>query len=201
MMLHHVSVGVKDVVAAGRFYDAVLGPLGYRRVMDYSPGAIAYGEKDGPPEFWIGLPHDRSVATPGNGTHIAFAAHDIAAVQGFYKEALEQGAADEGEPGPRPEYGPDYYGAFARDADGNKIEAVLRPEPHVSRAKLPKPAKAKAKRTKAKAKKASTKKAGKAPSKKAKPVKKAAAKKAKTATKKAAKKPAKTKAKKKARKR
>ena len=126
MILHHVSVGVKDVVAAGRFYDAVLGTLGYKRVMDYSPGAVAYGDADGPPEFWVGQPHDRNLATSGNGTHIAFAAKSIQAIHAFYKSALEHGATAEGEPGLRPEYGPDYYGAFVRDLDGNKIEAVLK---------------------------------------------------------------------------
>lgn len=179
MILHHVSVGVKDVEAAGRFYDAVLGALGLKRLRDHSSGAVAYGEPDGPPEFWVGLPHDRKRASSGNGTHIAFAARNIAAVQAFYKAALEHGAADEGEPGLRPQYGPHYYGGYARDLDGNKIEAVLRVEPRVAHVKLPKPAKAK------------TRTAG---AKKDGPAKKSAAGKAgKTVAKKAAKKPAKKK--------
>ena len=55
-MLHHVSVGVRDVARAATFYDPVMKALGYKRVADYSPGAIAYGEAKGKPEFWIGLP-------------------------------------------------------------------------------------------------------------------------------------------------
>ena len=59
-MLHHVSVGVRDVARAASFYDPVLKALGYKRVADYSPGAIAYGESKGKPEFWVGLPHNQS---------------------------------------------------------------------------------------------------------------------------------------------
>ena len=59
-MLHHVSVGVTDVERAAKFYDAVLGTLGYKRVMEYLPYAIAYG--DSGPSFWIGLPHNQQDA-------------------------------------------------------------------------------------------------------------------------------------------
>jgi catechol 2,3-dioxygenase-like lactoylglutathione lyase family enzyme len=150
MILHHVSVGVKDVAAAGRFYDAVLKTLGYRRVMDYSPGAVAYGAEHDKPEFWVGLPHDGGKAATGNGTHIAFRAPNVEAVHAFHQMALENGGSDDGKPGPRPNYGPHYYGAFVRDPDGNKIEAVLKPEPRVARVKMP--AKAAKKRAAAKPK-------------------------------------------------
>ncbi len=69
-MLHHVSVGVADVERAAKFYDAVLGTLGYKRVMEFMPYAIAYGEAS--PSFWIGLPHDQQAASVGNGAHIGF---------------------------------------------------------------------------------------------------------------------------------
>ena len=176
MILHHVSVGVKDVERAGRFYDAVLGTLGYSRYWEIMPFAIAYGEKGF--DFWVQLPHDGQPASVGNGYHIAFNAKTKQAVHAFYDAALTNGGTDDGEPGPRPDYGSDYYGCFVRDPDGNKIEATLHPEPRVAKAKPAKPVKAKAR------KKAAAKKA----------------KKAKTAKKKAAKKPAK-KAKRKARKR
>ena len=142
-MLHHVSVGVADVERAARFYDAVLGALGYARTAQYLPYAIAYGVDA--PEFWIQLPHDQGKPSPGNGVHISFAAATKDAIQEFHALAIENGGADEGEPGPRPDYGPDYFGAFVRDLDGNKIEATLRPEPKAARAKPARRAKAKTK--------------------------------------------------------
>jgi catechol 2,3-dioxygenase-like lactoylglutathione lyase family enzyme len=124
-MLHHVSVGVKDVNRAAAFYDPVLKALGYKRVMEYLPYAVAYGESKDRPEFWIQLPHNQSVATTGNGTHIGFIAKSKGAVNAFHEAALKAGGSNNGEPGPRPDYGPQYYGAFIYDLDGNKIEATL----------------------------------------------------------------------------
>jgi catechol 2,3-dioxygenase-like lactoylglutathione lyase family enzyme len=124
-MLHHVSVGVRDVARAATFYDPVLAALGYKRVADYSPGAIGYGERDGQPQFWIGLPHDKGAASVGNGTHVGFIARSKKAVMAFHEAALKAGGSNNGEPGPRPDYGPAYYGAFIYDLDGNKIEATL----------------------------------------------------------------------------
>ena len=126
-MLHHVSVGVSDVARAAKFYDAVLATLGYKRVADFSPHAIGYGETA--PAFWIGPPHDGRPMSCGNGVHMGFSARSKAQVQKFHAAALAQGGSNNGEPGPRPDYGPDYYGAFVYDLDGNKIEAVLRPRP------------------------------------------------------------------------
>jgi len=122
-MLHHVSVGVADVARAAQFYDAVLGTLGYKRVMEFMPYAIAYGETA--PAFWVQLPHDKNSASVGNGVHIGFIARSKDAVQSFHAAGLANGGKDDGAPGPRPDYGPDYFGAFVLDLDGNKIEAVL----------------------------------------------------------------------------
>lgn len=124
-MLHHVSVGVRDVARAATFYDPVLAALGYKRVADYSPGAIGYGEIDGQPQFWIGLPHDKGAASVGNGTHVGFIARSKKAVMAFHEAALKAGGSNNGEPGPRPDYGPAYFGAFIYDLDGNKLEATL----------------------------------------------------------------------------
>jgi catechol 2,3-dioxygenase-like lactoylglutathione lyase family enzyme len=122
-MLHHVSIGVADMERAARFYDAVLGALGYKRMADYMPYAVAYGDTSY--SFWVQLPSDKNPARPGNGVHIAFNAKNKRAVQSFHRTALEAGGRDEGAPGPRPEYTPDYYGCFVRDLDGNKLEAVV----------------------------------------------------------------------------
>lgn len=150
-MLHHVSIGVADVERAAQFYDAVLKKLGFKRVMEIMPYGIAYGLKM--PQFWVQLPHDQSTPTSGNGTHIAFNASSKAAVNAFHATAVSAGGRDEGAPGPRPEYTPEYYGAFVRDPDGNKIEAVF------FDMSMSKPAASKAKSRKAKpAKKAAAKK-------------------------------------------
>jgi catechol 2,3-dioxygenase-like lactoylglutathione lyase family enzyme len=124
-MLHHVSVGVQDVARAAKFYDPVLATLGYKRVADYSPHAIGYGEREGQAQFWIGQPHNKGPASVGNGTHVGFIALTKNAVNAFHEAALKAGGSNNGEPGPRPDYGPDYYGAFIYDLDGNKIEATL----------------------------------------------------------------------------
>jgi catechol 2,3-dioxygenase-like lactoylglutathione lyase family enzyme len=154
-MLHHVSVGSTDVVRAGKFYDAVLKPLGYKRVMDFSPGAIAYGETKDRPEFWVQLPHDQNAASVGNGTHVGFIAKSKGAVLKFHEAALKAGGSNNGEPGPRPDYGPAYYGAFIYDLDGNKLEATLLAP--VKAAAAAKPAKKTAKKTKKAAPKKKTK--------------------------------------------
>ena len=124
-MLHHVSIGVASVERAAKFYDAVLSTLGFRRVMEVMPYGIAYGLKM--PQFWVQLPHDKNGPSSGNGTHIAFNAESKAAVKAFHAAALAAGGSDDGAPGPRPEYTAKYYGAFVRDLDGNKIEAVYLP--------------------------------------------------------------------------
>ena len=147
-MLHHVSVGVRDVERAAKFYDPVLKALGYRRIMEFLPYAIGYGERGGHPEFWVQLPHNRQTAASGNGTHVGFGARSKAQVNAFHAAALAEGGSNDGEPGPRPDYGPSYYGAFIYDLDGNKIEATLN---------VPARPAAKAKATRRPAKKASKK--------------------------------------------
>ncbi|MBU6372065.1 MAG: VOC family protein [Alphaproteobacteria bacterium] len=130
MPLDHVSIGVRDVKAAKAFYDAVLAPLGMAPLMPVEvPGAglvsVGYGDAgSAKPTFWIGLPINRGAPSAGNGAHLAFAAPSREAVDAFYLAALEHGGHDDGSPGLRTEYHPDYYGAFVRDADGNKVEAV-----------------------------------------------------------------------------
>ena len=90
-------------------------------MMEFDGGA-GYGREV--PEFWVGAPHDGGKAVAGNGTHIGFSAASKEEVDAFHAKALELGGADDGKPGLRPEYLPNYYAAFVRDPDGNKIEAV-----------------------------------------------------------------------------
>jgi catechol 2,3-dioxygenase-like lactoylglutathione lyase family enzyme len=118
--LSHVSIGVTDIPRARRFYDAVLATLAIRMMVEFE--GAGYGREF--PEFWIGHPHDGKPASAGNGTHICFNAESKEQVNAFHAKALELGGTDEGAPGLRPEYMPNYYAAFVRDPDGNKIEAV-----------------------------------------------------------------------------
>ena len=167
-MLHHVSVGVADVERAVRFYDPVLATLGYKRVMEFMPYAVAYGEDA--PVFWVQLPHDQQPASVGNGVHIGFSAATREAVHAFHAAALSAGGTDNGGPGPREMYGPDYYGAFVIDLDGNRLEATLHPVPAKSRSAAGSGTKATAKRgtaAKRNKKRAKKKPAARTPKKKA----------------------------------
>jgi len=126
MALDHVSVGVADMKKAKAFYDAVLAPLGMVPVMPVEISGrlvgLGYGD-DGHPSFWIQFPINGQAASMGNGVHIGFRAKTRADVDAFYLAALEHGGIDDGAPGLRHEYHPNYYGAFVRDPNGNKIEA------------------------------------------------------------------------------
>ena len=116
-MLDHISLRVADFARAQAFYDAALAPLGLARVMGDGENFTGYGEAQ-KPFFWIGR------AAGGGAVHVAFAAPDRATVDAFYSAAVAAGGRDNGGPGLRPEYHPDYYGAFVLDPDGNNIEAV-----------------------------------------------------------------------------
>ncbi len=124
-MLDHLGIQCTDMQASAAFYDAVLAPLGARRLMDFG-GAIGFGVPE-KPDFWI------SELDSGDGfreSHIAFVAADRAAVRAFFAAAVAAGAEVLHEPRVWPEYHPAYYGAFVRDPDGNNVEAVCHaPEP------------------------------------------------------------------------
>lgn len=107
---------------SGAFYDAALGALGLRRVFD-GDHSIGYGLIDGQDLLLLNL--DPRASPPGPGFHLAFAAPSRAAVDAFHAAALRIGGQDNGGPGLRPDYGPDYYAAFLVDPDGHRIEAVI----------------------------------------------------------------------------
>ncbi len=123
-MLDHLSIGVSDLASAGRFYDAVLAPLGYVRLFTKTRG-IGYATPGAKDEPFAILAAGAEAKAPGTGCHIAFSAPSREAVAGFHRAALSMGATDEGAPGPRPAYGEGYYAAFVRDPDGYRLEAVL----------------------------------------------------------------------------
>ena len=119
-LLHHISFGVRDLARSAAFYDAALGALGFRRVYEDAT-VVGYGLVDG--EDLISLKLRPGAAAPGAGFHLAFSAPSRAAVGAFHQAALRVGGQDQGEPGLRPHYGPNYYAAFLLDPDGYRIEA------------------------------------------------------------------------------
>ncbi|NKR40039.1 VOC family protein [Rhodococcus hoagii] len=125
-MLDHLGIQCVDIEAGAAFYDAVLAPLGGKRVVEPAPGVIGYGVPPHP-DFWISplVPPDAGFRE----NHVAFVADTRAAVDAFYAAAVEAGAEVLHAPREWPEYHPGYYGAFVRDPDGNNVEAVChRPE-------------------------------------------------------------------------
>jgi catechol 2,3-dioxygenase-like lactoylglutathione lyase family enzyme len=123
-MLDHVSLGVSDLARSRRFYDAVLSPLGLVRIVDFSGRGSDYGAAAGSLGVQFTVTQERGVAAPYPGVHLCFRAPSRDAVRAFHAAALAAGGRDDGAPGLRPHYHPDYYAAFARDPDGYRIEAV-----------------------------------------------------------------------------
>jgi len=133
-MLTYVYLGTNDLKLATRFYDAVLAPLGMQRCVTGDPEwdrvSAGWGtyEDDGVRELalWVGTPFNQQPATTGNGTMVAFMASSRQAVDDFHAAALAHGGISEGAPGLRTHYNPDFYAAYVRDLDGNKLAAVCR---------------------------------------------------------------------------
>jgi catechol 2,3-dioxygenase-like lactoylglutathione lyase family enzyme len=124
-MIDHVGFAVADAGRSRCFYEQALAPIGITLIMSVTPeqtesGGTAHGfGSNRKPFFWVG-DNERV----GEGTHVAFAVETRAKVRDFYEAALAAGGRDNGPPGLRPHYHPDYYGAFVLDPDGNNIEAV-----------------------------------------------------------------------------
>ena len=127
-MLLYVTLGSNDLKRAGAFYDKALATLGLKRRKE-DEVEIGYGaEDDVRCRLWVVTPFNRMAATVGNGSMVALEAQSRAAVDAFYAAALESGGTDEGAPGLRP-FHPNFYAAYVRDPDGNKLSAVCeRPE-------------------------------------------------------------------------
>ena len=125
-MIDHVSIPVRDLAAGKAFYGHVLAPLGHV-VLAERPATVGFGKKY--PEFWLNLRPDLEAAPQDTGTHICLRAPSEEAVRAFHAAALAHGGRSDGEPGPRQAAMTVYYGAFIRDPDGNKIEAVCFPPP------------------------------------------------------------------------
>jgi len=122
-LLHHISIGVADLQAMARFYDAALSPLGQVRVWD-GPQSIGYGFPGQGDKLLLNL-RDAGAHAPGAGFHLAFGAESREAVDRFHAQALAHGGTDNGAPGLRAHYGQNYYAAFVVDPEGHRIEAVI----------------------------------------------------------------------------
>jgi catechol 2,3-dioxygenase-like lactoylglutathione lyase family enzyme len=124
-LIDHITFGVSDFARSVRFYDLAFAPLGVKRLFDVplerTGGIPVTGYGNDRPCFWIA----EADATRGK-LHIAISAQSRLAVEAFHREALAAGGRDNGAPGLRPHYHPDYYGAFVLDPDGHNIEAVCR---------------------------------------------------------------------------
>lgn len=119
-MIGYVTLGTNDLQRAAKFYDKIAALMDTPRMMEFDT-FIAWGKFGGPAGVALTQPHDGQPATVGNGVMVAFAARDKAHVDEIYRVALENGATDEGAPGPRGDDG--FYAAYFRDPDGNKLNA------------------------------------------------------------------------------
>ncbi len=123
-MIDHISVAVGNFEASKKFYTRALAPLGYALIMEFPPeqtggtGVAGFGVP-AKPDFWI-----RGGGAGAPPSHVAFHAPNRAVVDEFHKAALSAGGHDNGAPGLRVHYHPNYYGAFVLDPDGHNIEAV-----------------------------------------------------------------------------
>ncbi len=120
-MIDHVSVAVRDLEQSARFYQAVLGAIGYEQ-LETRPHTVGFGKTY--PEFWINLRASMAQVAADCGAHVGLRVRAAELVDAFHAAALAAGGSSDGAPGLRPQHGEGYYAAFIRDPDGNRIEAV-----------------------------------------------------------------------------
>jgi catechol 2,3-dioxygenase-like lactoylglutathione lyase family enzyme len=133
-MITYICLGTHDLQRAVRFYDPVMAALGHARCR--TPGEEDFGDLMGWGSYndhgahevalWLGKPFDGGPPSSGNGTMVAFRATSWTQVDAFHEAAVTSGGSSEGAPGLRPQYNPDFYAAYVRDPDGNKLAAVCR---------------------------------------------------------------------------
>lgn len=124
-MFSHIMIGANDVKALVAFYDVILEPLGlvrdHHQTADSPAGFIWQRRGERWPQFAVRRPFDGRPATVGNGVQISFAAASPEQVRTAWRTALRNGGSDEGEPGIRPQYNEDFFAAYCRDPEGNKL--------------------------------------------------------------------------------
>ena len=120
-MIGYVTLGTNDIAKARVFYDALLGSIGAKRIMEFGDFTM-WGTSFDKPGIALTPPYDKGTASAGNGNMVAFVLDTRAKVDALYAKALELGGSDEGAPGLRGEEGPQaFYGAYFRDPEGNKF--------------------------------------------------------------------------------
>ncbi len=124
MSIDYIMIGSNDLTRSRTFYDAVMPHIGAELAHDYEGITFGYKTASGA-TIWIARPHDREAAVAGNGSMPGFGCASKTAVDAAHAAALANGGTNEGDPGLRPMYGPDFYGAYVRDPDGNKMSFVL----------------------------------------------------------------------------
>jgi catechol 2,3-dioxygenase-like lactoylglutathione lyase family enzyme len=124
-VLSYITIGARETAQSTAFYDAVLGTIGYKRFAEFGTftGYGIGGKSDGR-SVWVCKPFDGKEAGAGNGMMVAFGAADRGQVNAFYDAAMKHGGSDEGPPGLRESYGPNWYAAYLRDPTGNKLAIV-----------------------------------------------------------------------------
>jgi catechol 2,3-dioxygenase-like lactoylglutathione lyase family enzyme len=120
-MIDHVSLRVSDYAQGKEFYTKALAPLGYELLKDFPDYKAGGFGANGAAQLWV-TSDDNAVSS----MHVGLIAKDPEAVKAFYDAAIAAGGKDNGAPGPRPDYGDNYYAAFVLDPDGNNVEAVFR---------------------------------------------------------------------------
>lgn len=123
-MIDHLSLGVSDLERSAALYEAMLEPLGYRRIVDMD-ARVGFGKRY--PEVWLNS--RPGMAKVGDGLHVCLRAVSEEAVRAFHAAALANGGEDDGAPGPRQAAMTTYFGAFVRDPDGNRLEVASFPRP------------------------------------------------------------------------
>lgn len=123
MAIDYIMIGTNDLSRAKAFYDAVFPTFGGAIEVDYSPHAVCYRFRNDT-RAWLAGPYNKEPVAPANGSMPGFRCADPDEVNAAHAAALAEGGSDEGAPGPRPMYGPDFYGAYVRDLDGNKMSFI-----------------------------------------------------------------------------
>lgn len=122
-MIGYVTLGSNNIEKAREFYDALLGEVGAKRLMELEEGGFTlYGAEMGAPSLAVTQPYNGEAAVPGNGNMVAIPMEQRSQIDSFYNKAMELGGTDEGAPGVRGDEGPQaFYAAYFRDPEGNKL--------------------------------------------------------------------------------
>jgi len=120
-MFNHISIGIRDIARSKAFYDSALEAIGYRRLSE-SEDSLGYGKEEA--VFWVNLANSPVPDDPKSGLHFCFEAPDRDSVARFHAAALAAGGRDNGKPGIRADYSPDYFAAFVVDPDGYRLEPL-----------------------------------------------------------------------------